>query len=211
MLGLTGSHRTGKTTLAEAFSKRADIPFVRTSASGVFTKMGLDPKVDYPFEVRLDVQRAILEAFEAQYRSVNGGVFVTDRTPVDMMAYALADVQRANVPDKLFGPIEKYLKDCIRVTNSFFSILMVIQPGIELKDEEGKAPANVPYVEHINHLILGIVISEAIESAHYSIPRSMTGLDQRIECVEFAVRKTQEKFAAHKQRLADVGFPMVFH
>lgn len=211
MLGLTGSHRTGKTTLAQEFSKRKGMPLVRTSASGVFADMGLDPKVDYPLEVRLDVQQRILEAFEKQYRTVPGGVFVTDRTPIDMMAYTLADVQRSNVPDDQMGRIESYLKDCVEVSNTFFSILMVVQPGIALKDEPGKAPANVPYVEHINHLVMGIVVSEAVESAHYYIPRSMTGLGRRIECMEFAIKRTQEKFEAHKQRLAEVGSPMVFH
>lgn len=211
MFGLCGAQRTGKSTLAGAFSEEVGVPALYTSASGVFAEMGLDPKADYPLAQRLDVQRRILDSFEKQYRSVAGGVFVADRTPIDMMAYTIADVQRANVPSELEGVIESYLKDCIEVSNATFSILMVVQPGIAVVEAEGKAPGSFAYTEHINHLVMGIVVSEAVESAHYYIPREMVELEQRIECMKFAVRKTQEKFEKAKETYAAAGRPMVFH
>lgn len=211
MIGLCGAQRVGKSTLAGAFSEAHDVPVLYTSASGVFSEMGLDPKADYALAQRLDVQRRILEHIEKQYRSVEGGVFVADRTPIDMMAYTLADIQRANVPSELEGVIESYLSDCIEVNNAFFSILMVVQPGIKVVEEAGKAPGSFSYTEHINHLIMGLVVSENVQSAHYYIPRSMTALEKRVEALEYAVRKTQERFEADKQRRAEAGRPMVFH
>lgn len=211
MIGLCGAQRVGKSTLAGAFSEATGIPALYTSASGVFEGLGLDPKADYPLAQRLDIQRRILEHIEQQYRSVESGVFIADRTPIDMMAYTLADVQRSNVPSELEGVIESYLSDCIEVSNSVFSILMVIQPGIKVVEEAGKAPGSFSYTEHINHLVMGLVVSENVESAHYYIPRSMTSMQKRIEALEYSVRKTQERFEADKQRRVEAGRPMVFH
>lgn len=211
MFGLCGAQRTGKSTLAGAFAEEAGVPALYTSASGVFAEMGLDPKADYPLAQRLDVQRRILDSFEKQYRAVEGGIFIADRTPIDMMAYTIADIQRANVPSELEGVIESYLKDCIEVSNATFSILMVVQPGIPVVEAEGKAPGSFAYTEHINHLVMGIVVSEAIESAHYYVPRDMLELEQRVECMKYAVRRTQEKFEKAKEAYAAAGRPMVFH
>jgi hypothetical protein len=211
MIGLCGAHRTGKSTLAGAFSEEAGVPVLYTKLSGVFANAGLDPKADYKLSLRLDLQRRMLECLERQYRSVDGGIFVTDRTPLDLMAYTLADVQRANVPSELEGVIERYLDDCIDVSNAVFSILVVVQPGIKPVEASGKAPATYAYTEHINSLMMGLAVSEAVQSAHYYIPREMTELKQRVECLSFAVRKTQEKFENAKKAYADAGCPMVFH
>lgn len=212
MIGLCGAHRTGKTTLAREFSKVSGIPFVQTSASGVFAAMGLDPKVDYPLAQRIEIQRRILDACMGQYRSVENGIFVTDRTPVDMAAYMLADIQRQTVQRlSETTALDNYITDCIEATNAMFSILVVVQPGIAVVEEEGKAPATPAYVEHINALVLGLVVSDVIEAAHYHIPRSMKDLGKRVKAVDFAIRKTNERFQNHQEALVNAGTPMVFH
>ena len=207
---LTGAHRTGKTTLAKAFSERSGIPFVQTGASQVFAEMGLDPKVDYPMEIRLGIQRKILESFEKQCKSVNG-MFITDRTPIDFMAYTLADCQRGNVPVHLHEEIEKYMNDCINLTNWLFPALLVVQPGIKLVEEPGKGPAHTVYVEHINHLIMGIIVSDRIQSEHFYIPRYMTDLEDRINCLSYALKKTGEKYQDYRDKRAKEGNPINFH
>lgn len=212
MYGLCGAQQVGKSTLAGAFSEDVGVPALYTTASAVFSQLGLDPKVDYPLGQRIDIQRHILESFEKQYRSVEGGVFITDRTPIDMMAYMLADVQRTNVPSHLETAIESYLKDCIEVSNATFSILTVVQPGIKVKDGAvGKAPATFSYTEHINHIVMGITVSEAVQSAHYYIPRYLTDLEARVGALKFAIRRTQERFVDDKKRRTDMGAPLVFH
>lgn len=208
---LTGVHRSGKSTLAKAFSEASGVPFVQTTASKVFQDMGLDPKVDYPMSVRLDIQQRILEAFEKQCKPYTATLFITDRTPVDFLAYTLADCQRSNVPDELHSRIERYMDDCINLTNWLFPVLVVVQPGIQIVEEANKAPGNVPYVEHINNLIIGIVTSERIKAERFFIPRKMTDLEDRVNCIDFSIRKASDRLNAYVKKRADDGDPVVLH
>lgn len=171
----------------------------------------MDPKVDYPLEVRLDIQKRILDAFEKQCKPYLNGPFVTDRTPVDFMAYMLADCQRSNLSGGLSEKINAYLKDCTDLTNWLFPVLIVVQPGIPLVEEKDKAPANIAYVEHINHIVMGIAVSEAIQSEHFYIPRHITDLNERVDCLEFALSRANQKFAAYKEGMRLSGEALTFH
>jgi len=208
---LSGSHRVGKSTLAKAFSEKTGVPFVQTGASQVFQEMGLDPKVDYPLEVRLGIQKKILESFEKQCKPYSNKSFVTDRTPIDFMAYTLADCQRGNISDELSEKIGLYMEDCVNLTNWLFPVLIVVQPGIPLVEEKDKAPANIAYVEHINHLIMGLVVSEAIQSEHFYIPRHVIDLRERIDCMEYGLSRANQKFDVFKKSMAQSGEAIIFH
>jgi hypothetical protein len=191
-IGLVGAHRTGKTTLARLYAEREGVEFVETSTSAVFKEFGYDPKADYDFATRLFLQRKILDAMDKKYCSA-GGIFITDRTPLDALAYTLADVTRENINGELAREIEVYSSDCFKVLNRHFNILMLVSPGIKLIEEEGKAPANTAYVEHIHNLALGLLVGEYVEASHYFIPRSATDLELRYESLAAAVNRIQEK------------------
>jgi predicted ATPase len=202
MIGLTGAHRTGKTTLARAFSKSYSVPLLETSTSAVFKELGFDPKADYDFKVRLFIQNRILDVAESLYRS-EGGVFITDRTPLDMLAYTMADVQRANLDRDDVTMFMDYMNRCIDVTNHHFASLMIVQPGIALVEEDGKAPANPAYIEHINSLIMGLMADGRIKSRKHFIGRRVIGLEERVNCVKQAVESNLNK---HLQATATLVF-----
>lgn len=184
-IGLTGVHRTGKTTLARAYAEKHGIPFVETSASKIMLEAGFDPKAHYPMDDRLYIQGLILEGLERAYSNA-GRMFITDRTPIDAAAYMLADVTREPLPSWFEGALMGYLKKCIDVTNRYFSLLVVVQPGIEIKDEPGKAPATPAYMEHISKLIMGLAVDERVSAYHYYIPARITDLQKRIRSIEVA-------------------------
>jgi hypothetical protein len=209
-IGLTGSQRTGKSTLAGAYSLAEGVPFLQTGASQVFADMGYDPKVDYPLDIRIEIQKRILDSFDKQYAAAGSG-FITDRTPVDMAAYLLADVQRQNTTPAQAKLVTKYMEDCASVTNSHFSTLVVVQPGIPVIEAEGKAPANVAYMEHMNALVMGLVVSEMIVPSHFYIPRSMTNLAERVKVLRKVAGRTLERHMAYLQQRAEAGQPIVFH
>jgi hypothetical protein len=176
-LGLCGAHRTGKTTLAIALSDRFDVPFVRTTTSQVFAELGLDPAETMDFKTRLFVQNHILDAAEQVWQSASSP-FISDRTPIDMIAYTLGDIQGKTAVD--FDLISKYIDRCFVSTNQFFQNLAIIQPGIPLVYETGKAALNQAYIEHINVLVIGLTNDRRLCAPIFCNPREAIALEDRI-------------------------------
>lgn len=189
-VGLAGSHRVGKTTLAEAFAKQNDIPFLKTSVSEVFSIIGRDPKVDYPIEERIVIQEAILFALEKQYESALAvsPVFITDRTPIDLASYMMADVLRTSFMGSpaLSVLVNDYVARCIFSVNRWFSTVVLVQPGIPIVEAVGKAPGCPAFIEHINLVQSGLLVSEKIKCRQYVIPRRILSLEQRLQSLTHA-------------------------
>ena len=97
-IGLCGSHRTGKTTLAKEVSCKTGLKFIQTSTSEVFAQNGLDPSEPMDFSTRIWIQNKVVSAAEEVWKGA-GERFITDRTPIDMMAYTLADIDGASSVD----------------------------------------------------------------------------------------------------------------
>lgn len=187
-LGLCGAHRTGKTTLAIAIASHLNIPFVRTTTSQVFADLGLDPAEPMDFKTRLFVQNHVLDAAEQVWQ--NSAVpFVSDRTPIDMIAYTLGDIQGKTEVD--FDLLSQYIDRCFASTNQFFQNLAIIQPGIPLIYEEGKAALNAAYIEHINVLVIGLCNDSRLEADVFCNERSAIALDTRIRNILESVTSTR--------------------
>ncbi len=189
-IGLCGSHRTGKTTLAEAISQKTGMPFVKTSTSEVFKNHGLDPSKPMDFQKRLWIQHKILDTAKLLWNAEQKQ-FITDRTPLDMAAYTLADIQGATEVN--FLELEGYLNRCFEVTNQLFKVLVLIQPGIPLMHEEGKAALNESYLEHLNYLILGLCNDARIKSTFVFLNRDVTTLEDRIAVIRNELDRIKEK------------------
>jgi hypothetical protein len=199
MIGLCGAHRTGKTTLARAFAEKHDMEFVQTSASEVFKEFGLNPATRYAFDTRLSIQEEILKRFDKQYAEVGLKPAITDRTPLDMLAYTMAEATQDHVPEELQARFKKYVQNCIDVTNKRFGVLLVVQPGIKIVAEEGKAALNEAYIEHLNSIILGLSVDERIKAAHFYIPRYMTDKEERLAALDFAVNRAGKRAEAERE------------
>ncbi|ALA59830.1 AAA family ATPase [Nitrospira moscoviensis] len=176
-IGLCGAHRVGKTTLAQAVSQAAGIPFLKTHTSLLFTQKGLDPAQPMPFTTRLSIQREILAAAVAVW-SRAAGRFISDRTPLDMAAYTLADVQ-GTTPGS--DALLQYLEECVLHTNRFFSTLVVIPPGIPLVREPGKAALHEAYIEHVHTLVVGLCHDPRILAGVHLVPREVLSLNARVQ------------------------------
>jgi len=176
-LGLCGAHRTGKTTLAIALSSHLNIPFVRTTTSQVFAQLGLDPAEPMDFQTRLFVQNHVLDAAEQVWQE-SASPFISDRTPIDMIAYTLGDIQGKTEVD--FDLLSQYIDRCFASTNQFFQNLAIIQPGIPLVYEEGKAALNAAYIEHINILVIGLCSDRRLKTNVFCNARNAIDLEARI-------------------------------
>ena len=176
-LGLCGAHRTGKTTLAIAISSDLNLPFVRTTTSQVFAQLGLDPAEPMDFQTRLFVQNHVLDAAEQVWQE-SASPFISDRTPLDMIAYTIGDIQGKTDVD--FDLLSQYIDRCFASTNQFFQNLAIIQPGISLVYEEGKAALNAAYIEHINVLVIGLCSDRRLKTNVFCNARNAIDLETRI-------------------------------
>lgn len=206
MIGISGSHRSGKTTLAMAFAKQQQLLFVQTSATEVFKAAGLDPKGVLTITQRIVIQEAMLKVFEDHYAAAAGkssvGLFVTDRTPIDLAAYLLAEVNQhttAELDPELVSFAVSYVRRCILATNRWFSTVVILQPGLQVVEAEGKARGCPLFMEHLNSLMLGLVLDERLESRHYFIPRKYVRLEDRLSALKNAVSHGVQSFEIKKQ------------
>lgn len=180
-IGLCGAHRVGKTSLAEALGDALQFPFVKTTTSEVFKNRGIKPDAPMTMETRLSIQRQILQA-AATLWSLETGRFVTDRTPLDMAAYTLADIQGTTKLE--LHELYEYLDDCFRTTNRFFASLIIVPPGIPLVHEQGKAALNESYIEHVHNLVVGLCHDERIKPDVFSLPRTTLSLNDRLNAAK---------------------------
>ena len=154
-IGLCGASGTGKTTLALTYSKYAKVEYLPSLAREVYKALGLNPSADYTFATRLKIQRAILETTEVQYRKSSKN-FISDRTPLDFLAYTLADIGRTTLGDAERTEFQSYYRDCFDLTNKYFHAVVLVQPSFEIVND-GIRPACSAYAEHINSLLLGLI------------------------------------------------------
>ncbi len=176
-IGLCGSHRTGKTTLAREIAAQTGREFIQTTTSEVFAQNGLSPSDPMDFSTRIWIQDKVVDAAEAIWATACKP-FISDRTPLDMIAYTMADIQGKTEVD--FNAFERYLEHCFAVTDRFFSELAVIQPGIPLVHEAGKAAMNSAYIEHLNTLIVGLCADKRLHCPVRVVRREILDLNQRV-------------------------------
>ena len=206
MIGLVGANGVGKTTLARAFGAEQRIPVLETSTSAVYKAIGYRPDVDYPLEVRLAIQIVILDAITKQYEAISKkhDIWITDRTPIDLATYMLADVQRTGCAENpsLNDGITRYVEQCFDLANRFFGVMVLVQPGIVTDVErEGKAPSHRAYQEHFNHLAFGLLMDQRMRGRHFFLKRENTDLKGRCTSLFNAVTASLQK---HKELMAMV-------
>ncbi|MEZ5673393.1 MAG: AAA family ATPase [Thiotrichaceae bacterium] len=177
-IGLCGSHRTGKTTLAQALAQRHHTDFIASSVSAIFKQHTLQADAQMDFKARLWIQQRILETAEKLWQDAPAH-FVTDRTPLDFMAYTLCDIQGTTQVD--FDELTQYITRCFDVINQIFTRIIVVQPGIPLIYAEGKAALNQAYIEHLNTVILGLCHDERLHCPVTIITRNILDIEQRLE------------------------------
>ena len=198
-VSLCGPHRTGKTTTARAFAQKYNLPFVQTGATEVFKALGLDPKAEYPIERRIAIQAAILQAFEEQWLDAckRSTFFISDRSPLDLASYLIADVSRQTLEGQtvVAEAVNHYIARCIESANRFFSLILLVQPGIPLVEAAGKAPACPAYMEHLNLIQLGLLIDPKLSAETFIIPRPYITIEERVACIAGALASSQDNHA----------------
>ncbi|QDH83398.1 AAA family ATPase [Achromobacter phage Motura] len=163
ILGYCGTHRSGKTTLAKAMADRLGLPFVGTSVSKCFADLGLHPANVNNAIDRQRVQDHILITLEDQWNEHSD--FVTDRTPLDLMAYTLTSGHLL-VDDQW---LEDYMELCGQLMRKFH-VIGYVPPGLPIVEAELKAALTQVSIRQVAFLIRGLLDTYTNTESRFIIP-----------------------------------------
>lgn len=182
VFALAGAHRTGKSTTAAAAAKRLNIPYVPFSTGPLLAQMGIDPVRPMDPHQRLEVQERTLELL-SKHLDQMPRPGITDRTPLDLAAYMMAEVGM-HTGDADFGNrVMNYVQRCVDLTIKVVDAIYLLRPLPVYEVAEGKPPPNVAYQNHVQLLIESL----AVRLAHQGFPLGISiGTDKKDRIDDFA-------------------------
>lgn len=185
-MALAGAHRTGKTTVAKAFSEEAEMPFIQTSLSALATDMGVKIGLDMPFEQRQQFQERALALFENEYQTKgDNGCFVTDRSPIDLAAYVMTAWHPNFVTPELTDWAFDYVNRCLEMVNRYFKTVIIIQPASFPFVQEAQKGENIDlYRESLNATMIGLALHDDCDATTIIMPRNLTDFAKRCDFVK---------------------------
>lgn len=192
-LGLVGSHRTGKTTLAQAYAEKTGAMLVTMNVGALQKELGYDSSnQSYDFDTRMAIQEHLLQRFDEIYEAIKGLNIVCDRTPLDLIGYTMLAVND-DLSEAQSERLTKYVTDCINLTNERFTTLVTLQPGIPLTESDTSAKPVKALMEKLNLIYLGATKDDQLIVPSFHLPRTMTKLDSRVKACELCVSKSMER------------------
>lgn len=185
-IGFTGAHRTGKTTLAVRTGDLLNLPVVTSSASALAKEVGFDFNADNGISWRLMFQTIVRDDMASSWGKHEA--FVADRTPLDLAAYLLADVQMTTGDSEIQDQIVQYVEGCIAATRKLFDLVILVPPAVPVEPVDGKPPVNPAYQEHHHFLVRGLLNDQELGVRAQELRRDTIGIDMRLDFVERAAR-----------------------
>lgn len=188
-IGLCGGHRVGKTTLGLKLAGELKIEFVQGSATSGFNKFGYAPADALPFSKRLEIQFELLREYRERLSGRDS--FITDRTPIDYIAYTLAELNNAAAIEQLnSGEAEliRYVEECYEALNSTLDVCIVVQPGITIVNDSTKGVCSSMMIEKLNLIMRSSVCDSRSNVPTYLLDRELVDLDDRVEVTLDALR-----------------------
>lgn len=195
IVGFAGAHRTGKTTLAQKVAEKFNIPLRLTSMSQVFKEVGVGVNDDLDFDTRMIVQDQMLNRMVAIFSAY--GPFVTDRTPLDIIAYTYMTVPKNLTPEQA-TIVQQHVARAYEACK-LLPVIVRIPPGIKIVDDPTKAFANPIYIEALDRMIFGLAQDSRLKSSCWAIERHITDLDRRVELVGEVMRDVRQKMTARME------------
>jgi len=179
-IGLSGAHRTGKSTIAKKLAEDRGWTYVESIAGGLVKEMGLDVSV-MTWEDRIRYQTALFNQFKAFYEAQTEP-FIADRTPLDLATYLLMDLPPVNHPT-VMEYVNKYVQGCLRMTQQYHVIVGLVQPGIPYVEEPDKPVFDSARQEKFNFICRGLISDDRMSIDRFVVPRDITDFEERVDYI----------------------------
>jgi hypothetical protein len=183
-IGFTGAHRTGKTTLAKDIADSLKIKFYPTKVSEapIWKAIRSSPSDSFTFAERLEIQSHLAHYLDGQYGNIKEKAYVVDRTPLDILGYLFANLD-STCSDLWTAKTRSLIEQVIESCEKNFSKIFLVQPGIHVRDDDGKSGKtfmSYPYQLAISNNILAFGHKYLGDGKFIVIPEEMTSLDERV-------------------------------
>lgn len=204
VLGLSGSHRTGKTTMATEAEKRifysynsGKVVALQMNTARHIQDIGFDPKKqDYSFDERMRIQEYLLTSYRhvlTKYRvnkAHHNDFIITDRTPLDLLGYTIQTIDDGLTPEQT-DRFMLYAHDCYMTLNKYYNALLLVQPNIDPVESPKSAIANRAYMMKINVILKGLLQSRKLDIEYGAaiLPQTRKSIDERIDYIEQIIAK----------------------
>lgn len=181
--GLSGAHRVGKSRLQHVIADQQGITVLQMPTQKTIEGSGHTLRAEYSYAERLDLQYRVLNAYQELLEENVGYSWISDRTPIDTVAYLLADVQRSGRTEQEEQRTIEYIDRALALTVKHYHGILVIQPGIKIVDDPTSSQPSPAYIEHLSAIIAGYTQ----DIGGHILSRSLTDLDARVSYVSTAL------------------------
>jgi hypothetical protein len=173
IVGFTGAAATGKSWVAAKVAALLGFHYQGSRASEVAADTGFDVNAPHTFAERLEYQNEVLNRMKSDLASGLDHI-VFDRTPIDLMAYALiAANDEVDTPE-----YKEYIDRCMELAVDSFDVIVLVSPAAkELYGEgelkPGRLCAKVHGYEHrvlYDHVIKILLANKKIAHKVIVIP-----------------------------------------
>lgn len=169
--GLSGASATGKTTLAKLVADALDITYLPSSITATAQKHGFNAVADLSLDKRMDLQDKLLQD-HLELVDAQKGMFITDRTPIDMAGYALAEFgmhSDKNASQEVLARADAYARDCIKAAVSRYDRVFLLSRLMTYEVSDKRPPKNSAYDRHCDLLMKGLLIEATQSGLRYNI------------------------------------------
>jgi predicted ATPase len=168
--GLMGAAGTGKTTLAKLVAEGLDISFQPSSISASARKHGFDAVGLLTLAERMKLQRHLFEDYQEMIATAPRPM-ITDRTPIDMIAYLMAEFHMLShhmVTPELLAEADRYVSECMAFTRSSFDYVFHLGKLHVYEVKETRPALNPAYERHTDLIMKGCLV-DLRDNLHYAV------------------------------------------
>ena len=157
VIGFSGSHCIGKSLIATRVASDLGIKFIDTKIkqSSAWSWNELNPTDLMSFGERIYVQEVLLHELEQILKSLSEEDCVINRTPIDILAYLLVNIDKT--ASVVFNrSVKKFVDKCIKLC-SVFTHFVIIKHGLPIALSNNTNRVHQSYVlqEALTNVIIG--------------------------------------------------------
>lgn len=194
---LSGTHRTGKTYLANTAARCLSINFKEANLSEVYSHLNTLPQASLVPTMYLPVQELMLARMNSSYIQ---SARIVDRSHVDLAAYAIYHVR--NNPE-LNSWLTDYVERCMNSIPKDAVIVSV--PLSSLNIEDASKSFSKDSAQAIQDILQGLYLHPLLKAKVVHIPVETTKVYERVQVIDDILQEQRVAEKINDGKIADIS------